>query len=57
MTDLFSDFLAEFDARLQRHEVRMAAINDEHRRRNDAILARLQLELDALAERVAHDRP
>lgn len=50
MTDLFTEFLANFEARLQRHEARMQAINEEHRSRNEAILAGLQLEFDAIAK-------
>jgi hypothetical protein len=56
MTDLFTDFLVKLDARYERHETRMNAINEEHSRRNAAIIARLDLELDALYEHLGKPR-
>ena len=45
---LLTNHFRAMEARIDKHEQRMREINDEHRRRNEAILARLQLELDAL---------
>jgi hypothetical protein len=43
--------IAEMKAAHRRHEARMEAINAEQTARNTALLARLDLELDALQAR------
>ncbi len=48
---LFDDHMESFESSLARHEQRMAAIDAKSAQRFDATLARLDLELDALAER------
>lgn len=47
---LLASHLQTFEARLAKHERRMQEINAEHRARNEAILMRMQLELDGLRE-------
>ncbi len=53
---LFADHLQSFELSLARHEARMAAINADLEQRMAATLARLDLELDALAEQARRSR-
>ena len=56
LRSLFDAHLQSFELSLARHEERMAAIDAESAQRFDATLARLDLELDALAERAGRSR-